>query len=162
MKDNASFLSDVLNHKMTIEIDTGVAGDRSDNTTYQHVPTSNPAGWHIPSRDGSAMREPKRPVLAHGKVRHVGDAFAVVVAETREQARDAAAAIVSDITELPAIVSTRKLIHHSAATGISCPASHRTLPAAGMQRAQGLPDPCVAFDRLTNGGCQRGHYGAAL
>ncbi len=64
----------------------------------------NPAGWHIPSRDGSAMREPKRPVLAHGKVRHVGDAFAIVVAETREQARDAAAAIVADITELPAIV----------------------------------------------------------
>ena len=31
---------------MTIEIDTGTVGDRSDNTTYQHVPTSNPAGWH--------------------------------------------------------------------------------------------------------------------
>ncbi len=31
---------------MTIEIDTGVVGDRSDNTTYQHVPTTNPAGWH--------------------------------------------------------------------------------------------------------------------
>jgi carbon-monoxide dehydrogenase large subunit len=64
----------------------------------------NPAGWYIPSRDGSAMREPKRPVLAHGKVRHVGDAYAVVVAETLEQARDAAAAVVADITELPAIV----------------------------------------------------------
>ena len=31
---------------MTIEIDTGVVGDRNDNTTYQHVPTTNPAGWH--------------------------------------------------------------------------------------------------------------------
>ena len=31
---------------MTIEIDTGAAGVRDDNTTYQHVPTSNPAGWH--------------------------------------------------------------------------------------------------------------------
>jgi len=31
---------------ITIEIDTGVVGDRSDNTTYQHVPTTNPAGWH--------------------------------------------------------------------------------------------------------------------
>ena len=31
---------------MTIEIDTGIVGDRSDNTTYQHVPTTNPAGWH--------------------------------------------------------------------------------------------------------------------
>ncbi|MGL5009383.1 MAG: xanthine dehydrogenase family protein molybdopterin-binding subunit, partial [Paracoccaceae bacterium] len=58
----------------------------------------NPAGWHIPSRDGSAMREPKRPVLAHGKVRHVGDAYAIVVAETLDQARDAAAAVNADIT----------------------------------------------------------------
>lgn len=31
---------------MTIEIDTGVVGVRTDNTTYQFVPTSNPAGWH--------------------------------------------------------------------------------------------------------------------
>ncbi len=31
---------------MTIEIDTGVVGDRSDNTVYQYVPTTNPDGWH--------------------------------------------------------------------------------------------------------------------
>ena len=31
---------------MTIEIDTGVAGDRNDNTTYQFVPTTNPVEWH--------------------------------------------------------------------------------------------------------------------
>ena len=64
----------------------------------------NPAGWLIQSRGGEAMKEPKRPVLAHGKVRHVGDAYAAVVAETLEQARDAAEAVVADIEELPAIV----------------------------------------------------------
>ncbi len=64
----------------------------------------NPAGWLIQSRGGEAMKEPKRPVLAHGKVRHVGDAYAAVVAETVEQARDAAEAVVADIEELPAIV----------------------------------------------------------
>ncbi len=73
----------------------------------------NPAGWHIPSRDGSAMKEPKRPVLAHGKVRHVGDAYAIVVAETLEQARDAAEAVVTDITELPAIVDMAQAIANS-------------------------------------------------
>lgn len=31
---------------MTIEIDTGVVGTRTDNTIYQFVPTTNPAGWH--------------------------------------------------------------------------------------------------------------------
>jgi carbon-monoxide dehydrogenase large subunit len=66
----------------------------------------NPAGWLIKSRDGTPMREPKRPVLAHGKVRHVGDAYAAVVAETLAQAKDAAQAIADDsvIEELPAIV----------------------------------------------------------
>jgi carbon-monoxide dehydrogenase large subunit len=64
----------------------------------------NPAGWLINSRDGTPMKEPKRPVLAHGKVRHVGDAYAAVIAETELQARNAAEAIVADIEELPAIV----------------------------------------------------------
>jgi aerobic carbon-monoxide dehydrogenase large subunit len=70
----------------------------------------NPAGWLINSRDGTPMREPKRPVLAHGKVRHVGDAYAAVVAETLSQARDAAEAIVADIEELPAIVDMRSAV----------------------------------------------------
>src|SRR5271163_26333 len=49
-----------------------------------------PCGWQIHNKDGSPMAEPKHPVLAEGKVRHVGDPIAVVVAETRQQARDAA------------------------------------------------------------------------
>jgi carbon-monoxide dehydrogenase large subunit len=67
----------------------------------------NPAGWLINSRDGTPMREPKRPVLAHGKVRHVGDAYAAVVAETYQQARDAAQVIAdnSEIEELPAVIN---------------------------------------------------------
>jgi carbon-monoxide dehydrogenase large subunit len=64
----------------------------------------NPAGWLINSRDGEPMKEPKRPVLAHGKVRHVGDAYAAVIADTPQQARDAAEAIEANIKELPAVV----------------------------------------------------------
>ncbi|MCF8512656.1 MAG: xanthine dehydrogenase family protein molybdopterin-binding subunit, partial [Rhodobacteraceae bacterium] len=69
----------------------------------------NPAGWLINSRDGTPMREPKRPVLAHGKVRHVGDAYAAVVAETYQQAKDAAQQLAddTDIEELPAIIDMR-------------------------------------------------------
>ncbi|MDO8882719.1 xanthine dehydrogenase family protein molybdopterin-binding subunit [Pseudotabrizicola sp.] len=69
----------------------------------------NPAGWLINSRDGTPMREPKRPVLAHGKVRHVGDAYAAVIAETYAQAKDAAQ-VLSDATvieDLPAVVDMR-------------------------------------------------------
>ena len=65
---------------------------------------SNPAGWYITSRNGETMKEPKRPVLAHGKVRHVGDAYAAVVAETVAQAKDAVEAIEADIEELDAVL----------------------------------------------------------
>ncbi|MBT5294045.1 MAG: xanthine dehydrogenase family protein molybdopterin-binding subunit [Octadecabacter sp.] len=70
----------------------------------------NPAGWLINSRDGEPMKEPKRPVLAHGKVRHVGDAYAAVVAETKEQAMDAAAAVEVDIEELDAVTDMTSAI----------------------------------------------------
>lgn len=69
----------------------------------------NPAGWLIKSRNGEPMREPKRPVLAHGKVRHVGDAYAAVIAETYQEARDAAQQLADDtvIEELPAIIDMK-------------------------------------------------------
>ena len=72
----------------------------------------NPAGWLINSRDGTPMREPKRPVLAHGKVRHVGDAYAAVIAETLSQAKDAAEQLADDsvIEELPAIVDMKAAV----------------------------------------------------
>ena len=41
-----------------------------------------PCGWLIHSKDGTPMKEPPHPVLAQGKVRHVGDQVALVVAET--------------------------------------------------------------------------------
>jgi aerobic carbon-monoxide dehydrogenase large subunit len=59
-----------------------------------------PCGWQIHSRDGSPMHEPKHPILAEGKVRHVGDPIALVVAETEAQALDALDAIEVDIDEL--------------------------------------------------------------
>ncbi|WP_019447106.1 xanthine dehydrogenase family protein molybdopterin-binding subunit [Cupriavidus sp. BIS7] len=64
-----------------------------------------PCGWLIHSIDGSPMKEPPHPALAHGKVRHVGDQVALVVAETLQQARDASEKIDVDYEELPAVVS---------------------------------------------------------
>jgi len=66
-----------------------------------------PCGWQVTDRFGEVMQEPAHPVLAQGKVRFVGDAIAAVVAETREQARDAAEAIEVDISELPAVVDMK-------------------------------------------------------
>jgi carbon-monoxide dehydrogenase large subunit len=61
-----------------------------------------PCGWQIHSKDGSPMNEPAHPVIATGKVRHVGDPVAVVIAETKQQAKDAAELIDIDYTDLPA------------------------------------------------------------
>ncbi len=47
---------------------------------------------------------PQQPLLAHDKVRHVGEALAIVVAETRYQAEDAAELATYDLEELPAVV----------------------------------------------------------
>lgn len=63
-----------------------------------------PCGWLIHSIDGTPMKEPPHPVLAQGKVRHVGDQVALVIAETLQQARDAAEKIDVDYEELPAVV----------------------------------------------------------
>jgi carbon-monoxide dehydrogenase large subunit len=64
-----------------------------------------PCGWLITSVDGTPMKEPPHPVLARGKVRYVGDPVALVVAETRDQAKDAAEQIDVDYDVLPAVVN---------------------------------------------------------
>ncbi|NUB16318.1 xanthine dehydrogenase family protein molybdopterin-binding subunit, partial [Azospirillum brasilense] len=51
---------------------------------------SLPCGWQIHSKDGSPMKEPPHFPIARDRARYVGDAVAVVIAETREQAKDAA------------------------------------------------------------------------
>jgi len=47
---------------------------------------------------------PQQPLLAHDKVRHVGEAVAVVVAESRYLAEDAAALVTLDLEPLPALI----------------------------------------------------------
>ncbi|MBB3994637.1 carbon-monoxide dehydrogenase large subunit [Sulfitobacter undariae] len=71
---------------------------------------SVPCGWQITDKHGEPMQEPRHPVLAHGKVRHVGEPIAAVVAETLEQARDAAEAIEVEISELPAVVNMKDAV----------------------------------------------------
>src|SRR5262245_13313898 len=61
----------------------------------------------LPNRDGSHRHDTPRPALAVGKVRHVGQPVALVVAETLAQARDAAEAIAVDYEALPAVVDAR-------------------------------------------------------
>ena len=57
-------------------------------------------------RDGSPMYRPPRPALTRDRVRHIGQSVAVVVAESVNQAKDAAEAIEIDYAPLPVQLST--------------------------------------------------------
>ncbi len=55
----------------------------------------------VKNRDGSKAAAPRRPILAEGRVRFVGEPVAMVVADSLDAARDAAEAIMLDIDDLP-------------------------------------------------------------
>ncbi len=83
---------------------------------------SVPNGWQI----GEDMKEPPHPPLAVGKVRHVGDAVAVIIAESRYSAKDAAELLEVDYEPLPAVTDAAKaiepgapLVHDEAPNNIS-------------------------------------------
>ncbi len=75
-----------------------------------------PCGWQIHSKDGSPMAEPMHPVLATDKVRHVGDPVAVVIAESRQAAKDAAEVLVIDYQDLPPVATVLDAVKPGAAT----------------------------------------------
>src|SRR5207237_4379763 len=56
------------------------------------------------NRDGTPRHDTPRPVLALGKVRHVGQPVALVVAETLTAARDAAEGLEVGYDPMPALI----------------------------------------------------------
>jgi len=81
--------------------------------------------WAIQSADGTPMAEPPRFALARGTVRHVGEAVAALIAESADQARDAAELVQVDYEPLPAIVDAKAamrkkapLLHESAPSNV--------------------------------------------
>ncbi|WP_027577466.1 xanthine dehydrogenase family protein molybdopterin-binding subunit [Bradyrhizobium sp. WSM1743] len=67
-------------------------------------------GWAITSKDGSPMKMGAWPAMAPETVRFVGQAVAVVIAESKNLARDAAEAVVVDYEELPAVADMQAAI----------------------------------------------------
>ena len=81
-----------------------------------------PTGWQVNFTDGEVMREPKHPLLVKDKALHVGDGVAIVVAESKEQACDAANLIEVDYEELSVVVDASKALEAGA------PMVHDELP----------------------------------
>jgi carbon-monoxide dehydrogenase large subunit len=67
-------------------------------------------GWAVHSKDGTPMKMGAWPAMAPEVVRFVGQAVAVVIAETKNQARDAAEAVAVDYEELPAVTGVKAAI----------------------------------------------------
>ncbi len=80
-----------------------------------------PCGWTVKSKDGTDMQQPEHPPLAHSMLNYVGDAFALVVAESEHEAAKAARTLEQTIqvTELTPVVSLE--------TAASSPAIHEEL-----------------------------------
>jgi carbon-monoxide dehydrogenase large subunit len=72
--------------------------------------TKPPHSLTIPGRDGMKARAPLRPVLAHGKVRFVGEAIALVVADSAAAAQDAAELIEVGYRDLPCVVQPEEAL----------------------------------------------------
>jgi carbon-monoxide dehydrogenase large subunit len=93
---------------------------------------------HIPRkrRDGTAAFTSSQPFLARERVRYLGDPVAFVVAETLEQAKDAADAIAVDYDVLPAVPTTADAIAPNAgAVWEGCPDNQAFTHAAGDKAA---------------------------
>src|SRR5579885_1768556 len=79
------------------------------------------------------LHNPQQPLLATDKVRHVGEAIAVVVAESREAAEDAAELVQPELEPLPAVVDPE------AALRAGAPAQAPFLSSSLQRRSHGMP-----------------------
>ncbi|HEU0216399.1 MAG TPA: xanthine dehydrogenase family protein molybdopterin-binding subunit [Stellaceae bacterium] len=114
-----------------------------------------PCGWQIHSKDGSPMLEPPHPVLASGRVRHVGDPVAVVIAESLGQARDAAELVEVDYTIEPSVADVAEALKpgaplvHADVPGNLCYDWHLGDPAAIQDALKGAAR-VVKLDLVNN------------
>ena len=96
-------------HANIVSIDTSAAAAMEgvaavftgEDITLAGIPTA----WLIPD---SELKTPEHPALAKGKVRYVGDGVAIVLADDRYRAQDAADAVVVEYEELPAVIDPEK------------------------------------------------------
>ncbi|MCC8428447.1 xanthine dehydrogenase family protein molybdopterin-binding subunit [Reyranella aquatilis] len=86
-----------------------------------------PAISELKDEAGNRHREPLHLPMPAGKVRHVGDIVAMIVADTLEQARDAAEVLAVDYEVLPAVVTVAQalapgapLVHEDVPGNLMC------------------------------------------
>ncbi len=116
---------------------------------------SLPVGSGRKRADGSSLYAPPLPALVSGRVRRVGDTVAFVVAETLNQAKDAAELIEVNYEALPAVTSTADaardgapLVYDDCANNISF--VHEGGDKQAVEEAFARADHIVAHDFVIN------------
>ncbi|MCP4209645.1 MAG: xanthine dehydrogenase family protein [Shimia sp.] len=106
---HAYFLRSPVAHGVVTELDVsdareadGVACVLTQADLLAAGLEANLPGTQVVNRDGSKGAKPERPLLAAERVRYVGEPIAVIVAESMDQARDAAEMIMFDYEDLDA------------------------------------------------------------
>ena len=109
----------------------------------------------IPGKGGEKPIAPGHPVLARGKVRHVGDPVAFVVAETPEAAQEAAEMVMVDYEDLDAVIDPRKAmaagapVLHEAAPG-NLAFTWETGDEAAAEKALAEADRVIELEVINN------------
>ncbi len=113
----AFFLRSPFAHARIIRIDTAAAKAATDVVAVVTAADCDDELGDLPClvsmlmpltrADGAPMFEPPHRALASRRVRHVGEAIAMVIADSAAAARDAAELITVDYEELPAVISVR-------------------------------------------------------
>jgi aerobic carbon-monoxide dehydrogenase large subunit len=107
---HAAFVRSVYAHGHLLGVDVeaarGMPGVRAVLTGADLAGLVDP--FPLLLRDGTEAVSEMHPVLARGRVRYVGEPVALVVAETAEQAVDAAEWVAVEVDELPALVDPRE------------------------------------------------------
>jgi carbon-monoxide dehydrogenase large subunit len=123
----AAFVRSQYAHAKILSVDTNAAkGMPGVVAIYTGADVAGvngvPCGWQVNFKNGDTMKEPKHPLLVTDKARHAGDAIAIVIAESIEEAVDATQVINVEYDELPCVVDAFK------ATQPGAPLVHDDLP----------------------------------
>ncbi len=107
---HAAILRSPYAHASIVSIDAGAAASQPGviavftGEDTEGALNGMPCAWLIP---GSDLKTPVHPAIAKDKVRYVGDAVAVVVAESRYQAEDALEHIAVEYEPLGAVINPK-------------------------------------------------------
>lgn len=115
----AAFVRSPYAHAKILSVDTSAA-EKAEGVVAVYTGSDAcgsygvPCGWQVDFKDGETMREPLHPLLAKDKILHVGEAVAIVIAESLELARDAAELVHVKYDVLPAVTCPKKAMEAGA------------------------------------------------